>query len=238
MEKKIRNWSTGSNILHTNTGRGLAPSGESQQIDLQNVYRYSEAQSWEQSQLFGYFQQDWFRFDDGLTVYPDPYEGYHRLMNFAFGIPFLSTTNSNRLNNFVSTNVQEALEEIQQATEDQDFDSMGFARGGNVGNEYLRSFDNLNSFATPEPVGHDCHLSTVAFWNSNNAGSFLITVEKVGAANAYRTEIYSHTFSGVSGLDKNLYIVLLEDEGVSVKVESLQNPRPQNIKVKLVLGKL
>lgn len=106
MSKFIKNI-TGSDLFHIITGTSFI-SNNYTEVDKSLLYLLND------SQLWGWFDDGSVIFalsDDGLNDVTNKYEGWHRLFNYSFGIPFLSNSNSDRNNGFTAESVQEAIEE-------------------------------------------------------------------------------------------------------------------------------
>ena len=101
--KRVKN-TTIVELGHDNSGRSFIAS-DFTEIDETIISRYNDNQLWD------WFDDGSLQFDDGVTTYTNKYEGWARLFNGCFGVPFLS--NPDRSNGFTSKNAQEAIEEAR-----------------------------------------------------------------------------------------------------------------------------
>jgi len=105
--KYIKN-TTAGDLDHVNTGTTFV-AGQYQEVDESIIYRFMD------SQLEGWFDAGsviYAEDNDGSADYTNKYVGWMLLFNFGLGQLFLSPSNSDRSNNYIAENVQEALEEV------------------------------------------------------------------------------------------------------------------------------
>jgi len=175
-------------------------------------------------------------YDTGITK-----DGYARdflkYPDWCFNVRFLSEPE--RTNGFYSKDAQRAIEEARISAFDNDIDSMGFGRTGNVNNRWLRTVDNIESDVTPEPVPYNVYIRRFSVWNSNNTGGHKLVFYKVDPADFSFTWIYtSPMLTGYAyTLDAELGIPINVGWGLAIYAEHHVNPKLKNVKLKVVTQK-
>jgi len=163
--KRLKN-TTGADLFHDNSGINLI-SGQYIEVDESIVYRCLDTQMW------NWFDNGDVIFNDGTSDYTNKYEGWHRFGSYAFGIPFLSETNSTRNNDFTSISVQEAIEESKSTTEGKSRFVIGIIHNGTIGDEDYFGYNELiNGYDTPLLVAKDSTFVEFTFSNQKDNASY------------------------------------------------------------------
>lgn len=233
-EKKVRN-TTGSTLLHERSGLRFK---DAIYTEINPDFLYFYKNNYDDGQLWGWINDGSLIFNDGTQDYLEPYEAYHRLVDSAFGIPFLGITNSNRPNGFVSEWVQPAIEEGQGAALGNDLDSMQFGISTlKTQEDFLFNIFQISSDESPTNLAYNVLFRRLSFFNNVDSGSFEIYVYKMKpnlkpSVPANQVLIYTETFNGYSGYtptDQNISVEA--GWGIGIAGKSLTGAKPSSLNV-------
>jgi len=234
-DKYIKNVSI-IDLFHTDTGTAFKTASYTI-IDKNILYRLND------NQLKQWFDNEdiiYAEADDGSKDYLNKYEGWHKLFDYCFGIPFLSGTNSTRVNSFVSINAQEAIEESKGVSIDNDLDTLQFGRQGTTSNSsYLLTLNNMSSNDSPDTIPYPILFRRMSLSVSNFPSPFTLAIWKASYDHSVRTIIYTEEFSIVNGnfsghagyTQTEQSILVGAGEGIYVQAVSVGNPKPSNLSV-------
>jgi hypothetical protein len=150
--KRLKN-TTGGDLLHSRTGVNLVASSYTT-IDLNDALLMQDDQMWE------WFDTGSIIFNNGTSDVTNKYEGFAKLINHGFGIPFLS--DPDRVNSFTSKDVQNAIEEGGSKYKDVLQPFAAFVSNGNVGQgKWLWASWFLDSENDPSFVYTDMTIKTI-----------------------------------------------------------------------------
>ena len=234
--KFIKNIS-GGDLFHSEAGLFL-PDADYAEVTGNKIQRLNDAQLWTWwdagNLLFA-------TSDDGLNDIVNKYEGWHRLFDYCFGIPFLSPTNSDRANGFVSIDAQHAIEESRQISIGNDLDTLQFGRQGNVSNNtYLLTLNNIASVDSPDTLKYNITFLGFSLSNSNAPTIFTLELYKTDIDHLNNALIYSETFeygvhpnfskhAGYTAVDVSVDVD--KGWGLYMKVVGVGNPKPADLSV-------